>query len=141
MRKFADISIPVEEVVVEGQPLLRVHVTPVNLKDWCLCLQLLQDGLIEAFTFRQAASSKRIEVARGEGNRCDVKSDEDHLTLTLSAHSLDFARHFFLRYYRDGVAEVDHIDIETEAEGYIIFTVAESLPPVSPETAKRRLGM
>jgi len=141
MRKFADISFAVEEVVVEGQPLLRIHVTSVSLRDWCLCLQLLQDNLVEAFTFRRANSSKKVQVARGTVNRSGITGDGDHRALTLSARDLDFARYFFLRYYRDGAAEVDHIDIETGEGGYVVFAVDESLPPVSSEEAKRRLGM
>ena len=141
MRKFADISLAVEEVIVEGQPLVRIRVTPVNLRDWCLCLQLLQDSMIEAFTFRRENSSRRMQVARSAGNRSAVTGDADAPGLALSAPDLEFVRHFFLRYYRDGAAEVDHIDIETEEGGYIIFAVDESLPPVSSEEAKRRLGL
>jgi len=36
---------------------------------------------------------------------------------------------------------VDHIDIETEEGAYVIFSVEESVPPVSSEEAKRRLDM
>lgn len=141
MRRFIDIPLAIEEVVVESQPLVRVHVTSLNLRDWCLCLQLLQDKLIEAFSFRLANSSRRMQVARGEANRYGTIGNADDLGLTLSERDLDFARHFFLRYYRDGAAEVDHIDIETNDGGYIIFAVDKSLPPVSAEEAKRRLGM
>ncbi len=141
MRKFADIAVLVEEVVVEEQSLVRIHVAPASLKDWCLCLQLLNDNLVEAFTVRRVSSVKTMQVGRGEGGYSDTTCDANGLALKLSARDLDFARHFFLRYYRDAAAEVDHIDIETEEGGYVIFSVEESVPPVSSEEAKRRLDM
>jgi hypothetical protein len=52
-------------------------------------------------------------------------------------------RCFFLRYFRDGFAEVDHVDIDDTANagGYLTFVVSEFAPPVSPDEAKRRLGL
>lgn len=141
MRKFVDIAFAVEEVVVEEQSLVRIHVAPASLKDWCLCLQLLNDNLIEAFTIRRASSARTVQVGRGEGSCSDTMHGTNGLALKLSGRDLDFARHFFLRYYRDGAAEVDHIDIEMEEGGYVIFSVGKSVPPVSPEEAKRRLAM
>ena len=141
MRKFADISLAVEEVVVETQPLVRVHVTSMNLRDWCLCLQLLQEHLVEAFTFRRNSSSQDVEFMCGTVSGCRLTREHGRAAVSLSTRDLDFIRHFFLRYYRDGVAEVDHIDIETDGGGYIILGVEESVPPIPEEDVKRRLGM
>jgi hypothetical protein len=141
MKKFVDISLLLDQVLVEGQPLVRIHVAHATLRDFCLCLQLLHDGLTEAFAFRRKGSSKRAQVVLGEGSRSVVKDRADTLDLAMSASDLDFARHFFLRYYRDGATEVDHIDIETQDGGYITFSVDRFLPAVSSEEAKRRLGI
>lgn len=63
----------------------------------------------------------------------------------LTRNNLDYVHQFFLKYYRDGVAEVDHLDLEAvdaetgHEEIYITFQVSESRPPLSPEEAKKRL--
>jgi hypothetical protein len=61
--------------------------------------------------------------------------------LTLTPGALDFVRHFFLRYYRDGVAEVDHIDVQNCDGGYTTICAQDSAPAVSEKEAKRRLGL
>ena len=61
--------------------------------------------------------------------------------MNLTTSDLDFVRHFFLRFYRDGLAEVDHIDVQTGDGGYIIFCAELSVPPLSAEEAERLLGV
>ena len=63
----------------------------------------------------------------------------------LTGNNVDYLCQFFLKYYRDGVAEVDHVDLEAsnaetgDQEVYVTFQVSESKLPLSPEEAKRRL--
>ncbi len=48
---------------------------------------------------------------------------------------------FALKYYRDGIAEVDHLDLEVNSNldlnygCYVTFAVTESTPPVTEEKA------
>lgn len=140
MRKFLNIALRLEKIVVDGQPLVQIAVPPVSIRDWCLSLQLLQENLVEAIIFRVDKPQQRVEVTVGVATRCDIGQDGT-VYIILNTRNLDFVRHFYLRYYRDGVAEVDHIDIETDEGVYITFKVEESLPPVSLDEAKRRLGM
>ena len=70
-----------------------------------------------------------------------MATNDQRLIVAISAGSLDFVRHFFLRYYRGGVAEVDRKDIETDEGGYVVFAADDFTLPVSAQEAKRRLGM
>ena len=137
MKKFLSKSLLVEK----RQSSLRITVSPSTLTDWCLCLQLLHENLIEAFVFLSCASSHLVEVTFGDTSHYGSICQRDRLTVVLCERDLDYARHFFFRYYRDGIAEVDHIDIQAEGGDYITILVEEPIPPVSSEEAKRRLGM
>jgi hypothetical protein len=58
---------------------------------------------------------------------------------------LEYIQAFFLKYYRDEVAEVDHVDLEaidvaTGKQGeYVTFRVPDSKPPLSAQEVKERL--
>lgn len=141
MKKFVKTSVPIEEIELDGQSAVEINISPANLRDWCLCLQLLHDKLVEALVFPQSSPSRQVEITCGKKSNFGLKVSSDRLEVIFCERDLDYARHFFLRYYRDGAAEVDHIDIQTEHGDYITITVEEYAPPVSPEEARRRLGM
>ena len=141
MRKFTDLSLAVESLTVERQALLRFHVTKGILADWSISLQLLQDGLVDAVLFRRIDSSEKIELCIATENQSHVNEYKDRVVVSLTKSDLDYIRSFFLRYYRDGVAEVDHLDIQNSDGGYTTFCAEQSVPPVSAGEAKRRLNM
>ena len=75
MRKFTNLSLKVESLTLGGQSLLRVHVTRAALPDWSICLQLLQENLVEAVGFRRLDSSDRIEIYVVTGSQSSIASD------------------------------------------------------------------
>jgi hypothetical protein len=116
-------------------------VTKAVLPDLSLALQLLLDNLVVAVVFRRLDSSEPIEFRVATENQSHIEGGNGRLAVYLAASDLDFVRHFFLRYYRDGFADVDHIDIQNSDGGYTTFYAEQSVPPVSAEEAKRLLGM
>jgi hypothetical protein len=66
----------------------------------------------------------------------------------LSPTELEYWLTFFLAYFRDGVGEVDHIDLDLTASGvkdtpglFLTLAVPQASPPLSEEQARRRLGL
>jgi hypothetical protein len=126
--------------IEETQWSLKIIVSPAALKDWCLCLDLLEESMISELVVPYLSISNRIEIAKQYA--IDSSSYQGNpLRVLLSERDLNYMRHFFMRYYRDGVADVDHIDIETDKGDYITLKVEESIAPMSAEEAKRKLGM
>ena len=83
--------------------------------------------------------ARRSAVERSQSRGADV---------FLSRTGLDYWATFFLKYYRDGVGEVNHLDVEAYprnpnmARGLgIVLQIANALPPISGEEARRRLGL
>lgn len=67
--------------------------------------------------------------------------------IELSPIELEALMTFCLLAVRDGVAQVDHVDIEAtsarsgEQDGSFVLKFPQAAPPVSAEEARRRLGL
>src|SRR5690348_8936442 len=139
-----EVRLPIDIQIVHhpGQSVLRLQFRQEALRDWCLGLCLLKEGLIDAFTVtEQAAKAAKVKFVLGAklGARSRITLKELGSEVVLTRNGLDYLCGFFLKYYRDGVAEVDHLDLEAvnaetgEKEVYITFQASESRAPMNPE--------
>jgi hypothetical protein len=116
-----------------------------------LGLCLLKEGLTEGLLVSEERGRKKLELQMVGSSDVRAKAEASFGTettqLRIASSDLDYLLHFFLKYYRDGVAEVDHLDLQAmsenveEEESYITFIVPESVLPVNEEEAKKRLGL
>jgi hypothetical protein len=150
MKKQLVLPIRIEEIHYPGQVAIEILIDSVSLQEWCLGLCLLKEGLMESFAVREASGTRGIEI-----NIVPQDKNDPSLLLGLSKtiragvtlNSLEYVQYFFLKYYRDGVAEVDHLDLEgvlaseEHEEVYLTFKVPDSAPPISEEELKRRLEL
>lgn len=142
--------LPIEIDVVRhpGQNVLRLRFHRDALRDWCLGLCLLKEGLVEAFNVieeRARGSKVKFLVGSQFSQKSRITLGAQSSEVVMTKNNLDYVQHFFLKYYRDGVADVDHLDLEAvdietgDNEIYITFQVSEASAPMTPEEAKRRL--
>jgi hypothetical protein len=143
MTKTTDLGIDFQVLTLNSQRVARLFVSTSALREWCLCVQLLQDRLVDSCVFRNAATFAKLNLRHGQQSSFQFADRNNVLTVCCSPNDLDVIRHFFLKYFRDGLADVDHLDIETEAcgGGYLTFIVEESKNPCSPSVARQRLGL
>jgi hypothetical protein len=125
---------------------LDLSFEPAAIRDCSLGLVLLKERLIEVFVIAELTGRSALELRRSgqAGGRARASLGGSTSRLALSDSELDHLVHFFLKYLRDGVAEVDHVDVQAlsgDDECYVTFNVNESAPPVSPSEARRRLGL
>jgi len=148
MNKHLRLPLDIERVQHPGQTVLRLSFHREALCDWCAGLSLLKEGLIETLTVtEQREKGTKVQFLKeSKVNGTDrVSFHADRSQVVMSGNSLDYAQHFFLKYYRDGLAEVDHIDLQAvdaetgNKEIYVTFRVPESVPPLTAEEARRRL--
>jgi hypothetical protein len=146
------IQIPVEIEVVKRLDhvvlLFLFHRDAVH--DWVLSLSLLKEGLIDVLVVtedrrRRSAKIRLQDCQKKVGERVLISLKADKIQIELTRNSLDFMQHFFLKYYRDGIAEVEHLDLQAidadtgNRELYFTLKVPDFAPPVSPEEAERLL--
>jgi hypothetical protein len=150
MNKRIKVSIKMELKEYPGQKVFVVSFRSDAVESWCLGLCLLEAELIEHLIVSEEVGKKHLEVRVRSSTERDrmphisVGSDATSY-IELTRDGLRYIRKFFLEYYRDGAAQVDHLDLEAidTSTGRntvsITFEVPDSKPPVSPEEAKARL--
>jgi hypothetical protein len=112
-----------------------------------LALSLLNENLVEAVVFRPAEPEWVVRFRKASSEqRARFKWYGKHrLEFEMGQVELERWLVFFLKYYRDGVAEVDHLDTEgTNDAGVshdLTLRVSLAADPVSEEEARRRLGL
>ena len=142
MKKLVNMGVHVKSATVKDQQVLRISVPPECLRDWLLCLHLLADDLIQTCAFLNVKAATKLDILVDSRCRWVVGRRDAHFIITLDRTSLDYLRAFFGRYYRDGFAEVDHIDLQPDEPlgSYITIDVQEYAAPLSAEDTTRMLN-
>lgn len=134
--KYFESTIQASLRRLEHQRVLKLHVPLAALNDWCIGLQLLSAKLIDAMAIR-AASETQLRIGIGATSSFEASSPKK-IHIELTADAVEYVMMFFLKYFRDGYAEVDHIDIEVPSGDYITFSVDDYAAPLSAEELRRR---
>ena len=155
MEKVVRLGVTVEDHPDPHYPHRTLSLTfrPEDIPDWCLSLCLLEKGLIDSlivvdndgangvFQLRVTLSPKLI----GRGY---VEWLVEGAHLLTDGVQLEVLLHFFLRYYRDGVADVSQIDVEIEPQSsnngiglYLALKVPASRPPMSEKELRHLLDL
>ena len=120
------------------------HSPPAAL---ALGLALVNEDLLDTLVIRPANAGWVLRVRTSSTPR-DIRMQwyaTKRLEVRLGQIELERWLVFFLKYYRDGWAEVDHLDSEatwdTGQPCDLTLKVANSAPPVSEDEARRRLGL
>lgn len=150
MRKHISLAMRLSVAQHLDQEVLTIHVQPPGLKDCCLGLSLFKEGLIKSLIFTELGGTQKLDLQMDENMNsskpvaCPLVNGHQ---VILPLNTLDYLLHFFLKYYRDGFAEVDHVDLEAVKSGIeggdfsITVSVSEAAPPVTGEDAIRRLKL
>jgi hypothetical protein len=150
MRKQLKLPFRLNLVRHPGQTVLNIRLEPRAHPELCLGLCLLREGLISVLLLQEEWAKGKIEIQlatrTGHHTRTQASFEKDATRVKMTPDDLDFVLHFFLKYFRDGVAEVDHLDLDVESQlngqdSTITFKVSDSLQPMSAEEAKERLGL
>jgi hypothetical protein len=141
-----DVSIEMEDV--DQERLVIVTFSDKAVAQLCLGLSMLWHRLVESVSLQGSGVTLGVGRADSDGDaRAMVTWKNRRASLRLSAKELEYWLCFFLRGVRDGMAEVDHIDVEADSSssaelpGFFVLKVPNAAPPVSAEEARRRLGM
>jgi hypothetical protein len=117
-----------------------------DLTTFVLELRLLIDELSDSLSLLSERLSSRVAISvdhaaeatvcQAEGKNCQVR---------LSARDAGFLCGFLMKYYRDGMAPVGHVDIDMASDSILggdatLFVMVEdSLPPMPVNDARRLL--
>jgi hypothetical protein len=153
-KKFIKMPVVINEERWSGQRWIEVNLSEVTwsnevtLVDWCLSLVLLRLGLIGSLVIM---GNRKLEIKMDqsieETDKQKVRVQSERIQIAVNPTELDSWLDFFLKYYRDGVAEVNHIDVEAtnasdEREQLdVVFKVRDAAEPISAAEGRRMLGL
>lgn len=148
MKKLLKLPITLQEN--EDLQLVTIDIGFDIIEEWCLALCLIEKDLEESIIILNEQGSLKIEISKdanlSQSKRGRVNWHSKEWKLVISLTELEMWIQFFLKYYRDSMAEVDHIDldlstVQPKKDFLFLLKATEFTPPVSAEEAKRRLDL
>jgi len=149
VNKSLQLPIEIRVTRYQGDIELAIAFQREALRDWCLGLCLLKARLIEDLIITEQQPGMKVTIRLGSKPDADrttrVTIDPETSLVEISSSHLDNALLFFLQYYRDGVAGVGHIHLEsvdarTGARNVdVTLRVPDVAPSISREELERRL--
>lgn len=133
-----------------SQTVLDIGFEAQGIAKFCLGLCLIKEGLASLVVVHDKRESVKLSlqvvIQASQQSRTSMKVKGQVVDVSMSANDMDCVLHFFLKYIRDGKAEVDHLDIDIQSENkYPDLTLTVRAPqwvePVALDEAKRRLGL
>lgn len=127
--------------------VIRVDACVLNslLVEVCLLCEFLVERLV---CIGEHGTTISLAIASNSTPRaCVFGASAEAIEIELLPRDLDLIRSFLLKYYRDGIAEVSHIDIglyerNTNCEeGMLTIQAADVRPALSGDEARRILGI
>jgi hypothetical protein len=155
--RISTISLPIQIAEKLGNlESLAIHVPHIQSDEWQNLLYRMLSGEIGTIRINALTSvrnyrviSLRINEALISPVRFSATICGTTLEISLTRTEADYWQQFFMKYRRDGIADVDHIDSEgiLYVRGQecgaldVTIRVERSLPSVSAKEARKRLGM
>jgi hypothetical protein len=143
MKKTIRLCIGIDDKGLSGHWAVNVRISEESLPDWTLGLTLLKENLVQSVVFVTSDGSKKLEITQSASIGHAVAREKNGvITVELSVNQVEYIQAFFLKYFRDGVAEVDHLDLDVfhgSEETYFTIFVAKAAPALSPNEAKKKL--
>jgi len=157
MKHSMQLAYSIERRQYAQEHVLRILIGMASLRDWSLGLCLLHFQLLNEVTFYNDQSSQRLRIKWAEKSRlaqgeAAMVLEFESMEAWIPCSSFEAAMYCYLRYFRDGAAEVDHLDIDTmnvvpatrdrsPSITSVMFVAENAIPSITPEEARRRLEM
>ena len=139
-------SINASFTVANGGNYVKLFIHKENLSRWCMNLCSLEKEVVKHIHIFDD-SNKMLGMISMSSDNSNSFSNDSICKIKLSSSAIDYWLGFLLRYSRDGIAEVDHIDVDAGIEGEIsqdrsiILMVDVFSNPMSSDEMNKLLGM
>ncbi|MFC7526935.1 hypothetical protein ACFQRK_23465 [Parapedobacter sp. GCM10030251] len=109
----------------------------------CMALMLLKEGLVDVIGLKFLNYSFTLKISRNNYSYSESEIfGSEVLKGKISVGNIDYILHYVLKFYRDGYAEAEHIDIDflnDGGKGYTFTISCVDYPEYSSEEIKRML--
>ena len=129
----------------DSQKVLKLQVDLDSVQEVLLELILLSESLKNVAELKFAGYTLYLSKSYEAGSKCNqIDQKKKTAKFSISDNLLETAIHFLLKYYRDKIGEVDHIDLDFCYLGDQLVTLAICAPNaniISPEQLDNILGV
>ena len=114
LKKVVNFSEPLVLENFENQISLELNATKDNISSQLmLSFVLLKEELAEIIEFSIGGISIFLKINKGNHSLCSFYNlQEKVFRFSISINELEFCLFYLLKYYRDGVADVSHVDLD-----------------------------
>lgn len=139
MTFLVKLSTPWEAARSTHQDVVNIRCQLSEVDRLIVGLSLLREALVDALTISDLAARKlTVRMKEMQDDQVTIRRSKGGTEVSLSLVSLEAVTHFYLIYRRDGLADVDHLDLETDAGGYVTFYAADAKPPYSESVLRKQ---
>lgn len=126
----------------DQQKVIKINFDRASCQEICLMLCLLREKLVNTIELKFNNFSLFLGIQNGNQSFYSILDlQKGTFKAAISLNSLEYALYFLLKYYRDGVGEADHIDIDFQNRGgdecTLIFKCDEFTEYTSEEIVKK----
>ena len=116
--KTIEIDKKIDAFLFENQIPLEIVIDEFLCKELICGLLLIRECLDDVLHLKFSNFSFFLKLGTGSGSTTTLISLKDEVFKGLiSMNNLEYALYYLLKYYRDGIGEADHIDIDIDFIG------------------------
>ncbi|MGE7155981.1 hypothetical protein ACQKJ1_19845 [Methylorubrum rhodesianum] len=124
--------------IVDDFTCITINLNNDSIKDWICCLYCVMNKLDPVTKSSWSGYTIQMSI-------CDTNTaffSDKNIKLGIDHNTADMIAYNFAKYFKFGIADVDHLDIDLDVNnknGYITFKFENSFAPVSQEEALKKL--
>jgi hypothetical protein len=145
------ISASIAHVTHASEDTVTARISHGVLVECCMSMCMLYFDIVQSVSLADRTSGLEIIIsmrsAARKSARGTYRRSEKQMYVSVTSVELGYWVSFLLRYYRDGVAEVDHMDVDLlpsnqdEKRSTLIFRFEHAASPLPGDDLRRKLGL
>jgi hypothetical protein len=150
MNNFIILPIIVQERTYQDTITIQIGID--TIEKWYRALESLHKDITNSITISASQGSFKLRLSKDStlqpSYRGKIVRKSSGIDLFVSNAELDMWLNFFSKFYFEGIGDVDHIDIDINPDSrddekgvFLVMKIPNAKASVSPEEAKRRLGL
>ena len=143
--KTEKIAIKVESKDYGHQKVIKIAIDDSTSQQLCILFLLLKEALVDTLELNFLNFSIFLNLQKKNSSYFStVDLKKNIFKGTISLNSLEYILSFLLKYYRDGFAEAEHIDVDFANKGgeEVTLTIkCDSYKEYSSDEVKKILGL
>ena len=140
MKQIIKLTTIIKEISIDRQADIEIRCALPDAEELVIAFFMLYEKLIDSFVVFDT-KGKKVEILLSWEStvRAVIARKPNKIEIGLPIVAIDTIIHFYLIYLRDSLADVSHIDVETNTGNYVTFFAANSKLPLSAKDAEAHL--